>query len=63
MAQIYITYFNLCDLIFQLAYSIFGILGGPLLGIFFLGVLVPRANYKVSQNTFLIDVYTKVQYI
>ncbi|CAB4033312.1 sodium-coupled monocarboxylate transporter 1-like, partial [Paramuricea clavata] len=39
-----VKYFG--TLVLQLAYSIFGILGGPLLGIFFLGVLVPRANYK-----------------
>jgi hypothetical protein len=50
-----VRYFNLHDdLIFQLAYSIAGIMGGPLLGIFFLGIMMPRANYKVSRNVFSI---------
>ncbi|XP_028404915.1 sodium-dependent multivitamin transporter-like [Dendronephthya gigantea] len=33
-------------LVLQLAYTISGLIGGPLAGIFFLGVLLPRANYK-----------------
>ncbi|XP_028404903.1 sodium-coupled monocarboxylate transporter 1-like [Dendronephthya gigantea] len=39
-----VKYFG--TLVLQLAYSIFGLLGGPLLGIFFLGVMIPRANSK-----------------
>ena len=38
-------------LVFQLAYSITGVIGAPLLGIFFLGILIPRANYKVSKTS------------
>ena len=53
MLVLAVRYFNLHDdLIFQLSYSITGIIGGPLLGIFFLGIMIPRANYKVSQNFF-----------
>lgn len=41
---------NLSDMCFfiQAAISIFGIIGGPLLGMFTLGVLCPFANSKVS---------------
>lgn len=35
-------------LIIQLAYSIFGIIGGPYLGIFLLGTLASWTNWKVT---------------
>ncbi|XP_046853456.1 sodium-dependent multivitamin transporter-like [Xenia sp. Carnegie-2017] len=39
-----IQYFS--TLVLQLVHSMFGIISGPLLGIFLMGVLFPRANYK-----------------
>lgn len=36
----------------QAAISIFGIIGGPLLGLFTLGILCPCANSKVSLSYF-----------
>ena len=44
--------YDLIDMCFfiQAVISIFGILGGPLLGVFTLGILCPFANSKVSPH-------------
>lgn len=43
---------NLMCFFIQAAISIFGIIGGPLLGVFTLGILCPFANSKVSRSSF-----------
>ncbi|CAB4000220.1 sodium-coupled monocarboxylate transporter 1-like [Paramuricea clavata] len=44
--QIDAIYLDMSKAFDKLAYSIAGIVGGPLLGVFFLGIMIPRANYK-----------------
>jgi len=45
-------------MVLQLAYSIFGIIGGPCLGIFALGILVPSATSKGAYGGALVGVTT-----
>lgn len=43
----------------QAAVTIFGVIGGPLLGLFTIGVICPSANSKVSPNPFILTFVTK----
>ncbi|KAF8354346.1 hypothetical protein PRIPAC_95969 [Pristionchus pacificus] len=44
------------SLVLQLAFSIFGVVGGPVLGLFILGVLVPYVKERAATIAFIISI-------
>ena len=49
--------------ILQAALALFGVISGPILGMFFLGMCVPFANWIVSINAIYIIIYDAKKYL